>query len=272
MTWWFRLGVLSIVALVLVDLPWWAELAIPVALFALAFVRPSRADDRRPIPVAPPVRGRWTALNSPGTKVPSHGVRAYGQAFAVDILHPRPPDEPARIGWAGGMDRPEGSSCFGEPVLAVADGTVVGASTRQRDHRTRQSWPALVWMMLVEGAAREMGGARFVLGNHLVVDHGDGVHAVYAHLRRGSARVGVGDRVQTGQHLGDVGNSGNTSEPHLHVHLMDQPVPTAAAGLPFRWPAVAMEPGDVDRSYLRGTDDPPIEPGLPANGQVFTAP
>ncbi|WP_408003879.1 M23 family metallopeptidase [Puerhibacterium puerhi] len=60
---------------------------------------------------------------------------------------------------------------------------------------------------------REVGGVRFVLGSHVVVDHGDGVWAVYAHLRRGSVRVAPGDVVAAGQQLGEVGSSGNTSDP-----------------------------------------------------------
>ena len=77
----------------------------------------------------------------PATKVPSHGIRAYGQTYAIDILHPRPPDAPAKIGWGLGMRRPERFPTFGAPVLAVADGVVVRVSDWQRDHRSRDSWP-----------------------------------------------------------------------------------------------------------------------------------
>jgi murein DD-endopeptidase MepM/ murein hydrolase activator NlpD len=80
----------------------------------------------------------------------------------------------------------------------------------------------------------------------------------------------VGDRVQAGQPPAEVGNTGNTTEPHLHVQLMDRPVVTAAAGLPFRWPDIEMAPGDVDPGFTRGDEAPPVEPGLPADGQVFT--
>jgi murein DD-endopeptidase MepM/ murein hydrolase activator NlpD len=203
--------------------------------------------------------------------VPSHGIRAYGQTYAIDILHPRPPDAPAKLGWGVGMRRPEQFPTFGSPVLAVADGEVVRVSGRQRDHRSRESWWAIAYMMTVEGAVREIGGAGLVLGNHVVVDHGDGVYAAYAHLRRGSPLVGEGDRVQAGQQIAEVGNSGNTTEPHLHVQLMDRPVVTAAAGVPFRWRDIEIVPDEVDASYSRGPVSTAIEPGLPANGQVFVA-
>jgi murein DD-endopeptidase MepM/ murein hydrolase activator NlpD len=62
------------------------------------------------------------------------------------------------------------------------------------------------------------------------------VYSAYAHLRRRSLRVAVGDRVRASQQLGEVGNSGNSSEPHLHFQLMDHPKPMYAAGLPFELP------------------------------------
>jgi murein DD-endopeptidase MepM/ murein hydrolase activator NlpD len=271
MSWWMRLFVLSVILFRFVALPEWVELLAPLLLLALSFVRPRGAPYREPEVVDPPVRGRWTALNSPATKVPSHGIRAYGQTYAIDILHPSPPDAPAKVGWGIGMRSPEGFSSFGAPVLAVADGVVAKVSGRQRDHRSRGSWPALAYMMTVEAMVREIGGAGLVLGNHVVVDHGDGVYAAYAHLRRGSPLVAEGDRVQAGQQLAEVGNSGNTTEPHLHVQLMDRPVVTAAAGVPFRWRDIEIAPGDTDPSYARGPVSTAIQPGLPADGQVFSA-
>jgi hypothetical protein len=271
MSWWIRLFVLAIFLVDPLGLPLWAELTLLAALIALVFVRPSWDRDRRPVAVAPPVRGRWVAMNSPATKVPSHGIRAYGQAYAIDILHPRPPGTSPWPGWGLGMRRPDGFPTFGEPVYAVADGVVVAAVARQRDHRSRVTWLSLAYLMLVEAFFRELGGARFVLGNHVVVDHGDGVYSAYAHLRRRSLRVAVGDRLRAGQQLAEVGNSGNSTEPHLHVQLMDDPTVTAAAGLPFRWDGIGIAPGDTDPSASTKPITTDVEPGLPANGQIFTA-
>jgi murein DD-endopeptidase MepM/ murein hydrolase activator NlpD len=268
-TWWIRLFVASVFLLPALGLPRLVALGILVGLFALSLVRPAWDRDLSAVPVDPPVRGRWVALNSPATKVPSHGLRAYGQTYAIDIFHPRPPGTPTRIGWGLGLRPPERFTTFGEPVRAMADGVVVATSSRQRDHLSRLTWPSLAYLLTVEGFFRELGGARFVLGNHVVIDHGDGLHSAYAHLRRGSLAVAAGDRVEAGQQLGEVGNSGNSSEPHLHVQLMDDPSVTGAAGVPFRW----------DRIELSGETDPTIdaEPtsgaddGVPPNGQVFLA-
>ncbi|MDF1604964.1 M23 family metallopeptidase [Nocardioides sp. YIM 152315] len=249
------------------DTPWWPSLAVLLCLLALAFVGPPRGE-RAPVETGSPVRGRWVAVNGPGSRVPSHGVRSYGQAYAVDVLHPSPSGAPARIGWGVRTRAPASYSSFGEPVLAVADGTVVAVLDRKRDHRSRDTWPTLVWMMVVEAFFRELGGAAWILGNHVVVDHGDGVWSAYAHLRRDSAAVRVGERVQAGQRLAEVGNTGNTTEPHLHFQLMDAPHVTGAAGLPWRWRGVTeLEATDPARAS-GGRRETALE-DVPENGRIF---
>ena len=240
---------------------WWLR------LFVLAVVRAPRSDSP-PVDLAPPVRGRWVALNSPGSAVPSHGVKAYGQMYAVDLLQPSP-DAATSIGWSPRTRRPQSYACFGEPVFAMAAGTVIRVTDSQRDHRSRDTWPALIWMMTVEAFLRELAGVGRVLGNHLIVGHDDGSYAAYAHLRRGSATVRTGERVAAGQQVAQVGNTGNTSEPHLHVQVMDRPHPTAAAGVPMRWPDLVVDPDDTDPRWGDGRAKPTALAGFPRNGQVF---
>ena len=132
---------------------------------------------------------------------------------------------------------------------------VVRAHGRERDHRSRSSWPSLLYLV-VEGSLRELTGPGRVLGNHLVLDLGDGAYAVLAHLRRGSLRVTKGQRVAAGEQVAECGNSGNSTEPHLHFQLQDHPSVLFAAGLPFR----------LARFEVDGT----VEAGVPANGRPFT--
>lgn len=233
-----------------------------VLLLLTHLTRPSRgpAATTEPIEVAPPVTGRWLAVNSPADKVPSHGTHGYGQTYAIDIVaEPEPrriagrPTNPQRPGFAWLwplVRRPQAYPAFGSPVLAVADARVVQASDSQRDHLSRTSPLPLFYLMLLEGMARAMAGPHRVTGNHLVLDLGDGTYAMYAHLKRGSLKVRAGDRVTEGTVLAECGNSGNSTEPHLHFQLMDSPDLDTARGLPLRWRGV----------------------GLPAGGETFTAP
>lgn len=235
--------------------PYWITLALMAASLGcwlglrLTRDREVRLRPREPVEVEPPVVGRWSALNSPADKVPSHGTHALGQSYAIDITS-EGEGEGARPGpvllWPFGR-RPEAYPAFGAPLFAPADATVVGADDAQRDHLTRTSLPGVLYLLVVESVARSLGGARRVTGNHLVLDLGDGVYAMYAHLRQGSLKVRPGDRVTAGQTLAACGNSGNSSEPHLHFQLMDAPDPKVARGIPFRWRGV----------------------GVPANREVF---
>lgn len=227
-----------------------AAVAIAIGLLVGRRGRADLTSGRPAVEVGPPVTGRWTALNSPADKVPSHGTHGYGQSHAIDIVaEPEEGSRPAfRPLWP--VARPNRDfPAFGAPLLAVADGTVVHASDGQRDHLSRNSGPALAYLMLVEASVRDMAGPGRIVGNHLVLDLGGGTYAVYAHLRRGSLQVRAGDTVREGQHIARCGNSGNSTEPHVHFQLMDHPDLDVARGIPFTWRGI----------------------GVPAGGESFTA-
>ncbi|MBE1459798.1 hypothetical protein H4W79_004012 [Nocardiopsis terrae] len=254
----FAWGLAAVLALIVTDafvsVPTWWFLLPPVvvcvwlaSLAAGYAARPGREPGA--VEVAPPVHGRWSALNSPADRVPSHGTRELGQAYAIDVVAEPADGERPGAGWWPPMRPNSDFPAFGQPLYAVADATVVAVSDSQRDHLSRNSYPALVYLVF-EGIIRMFGGARRIVGNHVILDLGEGVHAVYAHLRRGSAEVAAGDRVTTGQRIGLCGNSGNSSEPHLHFHLMDHPDLSLAHGIPFTWTGV----------------------GVPADHEVFDAP
>lgn len=203
-----------------------------LASVAITFLPPVGVT-REPSEVQSPVRGRWLAVNSPASKVPSHGVHSAGQTYAIDLLHwPDEHQEWKPIHRRPLTRRPSSFPAFGQPIYAPVDGTVVRARDWWRDHRSRNSVPALLYFYL-EGTVRELAGPSALLGNHLVIDSGDGTFAALAHLKRRSITVAKGQRVRAGQQLAECGNSGNTSEPHLHFQLMDRADVAIAAGLPF---------------------------------------
>lgn len=214
-------------------LSWWVGgvlLAAGLAVYLrLGTVR------RRSRVLEPPVRGRWTALTSPVDDVPSQGTHAHGQTYALGLVaDPREGTRPD-IGWRPLSRPPEDFPAFGLPVHAPADGIVVTAHDRQRDHRSRNSWP---WLFgsVVENTLRELRGPAGLFGNHVVIDVG-GDYVLLGHLRRGSLTVRRGDRVRAGQVVAHCGNSGACTEPQVRLQLMDHRNPLFAAGLPITWAA-----------------------------------
>jgi murein DD-endopeptidase MepM/ murein hydrolase activator NlpD len=266
-TQWLWLFFVMVAATPLLPFSFPFDLAPAAVLLVLAFVRPPRST-RSPVPVTAPLCGTWAVINSPGSKVPSHGMRAYGQEHAIDLLHPRAPGSRRTLGWGLRTRRADEYPAFGAPVHAVAAGTVVAASDRQRDHHGRDTWPTLVFLLL-QSMAREIGGTRWILGNHVIIDHHDGTWSVAAHLRHGSVHVRPGDRVRAGQHIGAIGNTGNSSEPHLHFQLMDNPRPTAAAGIAFTWPHAIWTEGELDPTLVTAERHSSARHDMPPNGQII---
>lgn len=269
--WMLRGFVVAIIASTVFAWPFLPSMAAILALFFLSRVGPRPVVDPTPRPCLAPLTGPWVGFNSPADKVPSHGTHAYGQTFAIDVVGPSGSDEPRRMGLDWVARRPEAYDAFGREVVAAADGTVVRTLDVMRDHRSRASlWPILG--MMLGGFFRELGGVSFLLGNHVVIDHGDGTWSAYAHLQRGSVAVQKGQRVLAGQPIGSVGNSGNSSEPHLHFHLMDHANPYVGRGVPFIWTNIQQQTNDLDLGTTWGQDvNGTVTAGVPAAAQRFTA-
>jgi murein DD-endopeptidase MepM/ murein hydrolase activator NlpD len=177
---------------------------------------------RAPAVLGPPLQGdRWLAAD--GCCLARRHVRAFApygggfnaQRFAIDWerLHPSGRlfvgDKQVLTNWAG----------YGESILAVADGTVV---------RAIDGLPNQVPGALPEGLAPLEAD-----GNAVFLRLRDGRIVFYAHMIPGSVMVREGDRVVRGQLLGRVGNSGNSSAPHLHLHVIDRNAIFGANGLPY---------------------------------------
>ena len=178
---------------------------------------------RAPAVLGPPLQGdRWLAAD--GCCLARRHVRAFqpyggglftAQRFAIDWERLDPSgrlfvgDKRVLTNWAG----------YGQNILAVADGTVV---------RAIDGLPNQVPGALPEGLAPLEAD-----GNAVFLRLRDGRIVFYAHMIPGSVTVREGDRVVRGQILGRVGNSGNSSAPHLHLHVIDRNAIFGANGLPY---------------------------------------
>jgi len=132
---------------------------------------------------------------------------------------------------------------YRQDVLAIADGVVVAigdgypASSVLSPVVYSEEQFARVSAPLI----KKIGYANTIAGNFVVIEHGPGAYALYAHLDVGSIRVKRGDPVRRGQAIGKVGNSGHSTQPHLHFQLMDGPNFLRANGLPVVFDNVPLQ-------------------------------
>jgi hypothetical protein len=213
--------------------------------------------------LALPFRGTWLARNSPARRVPSHGTHLFATTYAMDFVAVEGRRTATTRDWRTlvATEPAERFVAFGQPILAPAAGRVVSVHDGEVDHVARRSQLALVPYALTQ-AARVRGGTGAIAGNHVILELEDRRgYVVLAHLRAGSIRVGTGDPVTAGQELAGCGNSGNSTQPHLHIQVMDSPDPFTARGLPMSFRDYRVWP-------RRGGPQVVVEQGTPRESEV----
>ena len=156
-----------------------------------------------------PFDGTWYVAAEHGY-LDSH-KRFLAEAFAYDFL---------QIGPNGKSYQRDGRSnadyfAYGKKVHAAKDGTVVSVRGD-----------------MAENVPGESTNVATPGGNVVIIDHGGNQFGYYAHLKPFTVAVKPGARVKAGDVLGEVGNSGDSSEPHLHFHVMNSADPSVADGIP----------------------------------------
>ncbi len=182
---------------------------------------PVRANE---LVIQPPVRGTgWRMMNGPGSNshhrrgtFPFAGRLVVPQRWAIDFLQVNEQG----LTHTGDAKVNGNYRCYGAEAVAVSDATV---------HLVKDEIPENVPHMTERAVPM---GWDTVSGNFVLLDLGSGRFAFYGHLQPGSIRVKAGERVKAGQVLGRVGNSGNSTEPHLHFHVSDG-LALGGDGLPF---------------------------------------
>jgi murein DD-endopeptidase MepM/ murein hydrolase activator NlpD len=193
----------------------WADLVLSVSVRfdATGAVTALLLGPREPLPPDPrpgykmkaslrlPFRGTWWVFWGGRSERENYHARALDQRGACDF-----------VVWHGGStfsgdgNRNEDYGAWNQAVLAPANGVVVDAVNDVPDNRPRL----------------ETSNLNAPAGNHVVLDMGNEEYAVLSHLRQGSVRVRAGQSVKAGDLLGQCGNSGTTTEPHIHMHVQDR--------------------------------------------------
>jgi murein DD-endopeptidase MepM/ murein hydrolase activator NlpD len=160
-----------------------------------------------------------------------------GTTYAIDFVGVDARDRTApSTGWrtAFATEPPELFFAFGREILSPVSGRVVAVHQGEADHGARRS-PFTLLRYALGQASRLRLGLGAIGGNYVVISPpASGVFVAVMHLKADSTCVSVGQRVSEGEAIAKCGNSGNSTQPHVHVQAMDQLDPRTARGIPMR--------------------------------------
>ena len=197
------------------------------------------------VDLASPFEGRWLTQNSPADRVPSHGTALFATSFAIDFV---PVDEagrsaPVTLASLVRQEPPERFPGFGRIILAPVRGVVVATHDGDPDHGSFRGLPSLGYALTQR--RRASAGWLALAGNHVMIETGDGAVVVLCHLQRGSVEPRLGQPVEQGEVLGRCGNSGNSTEPHVHLQAIDRWDVRQASPVPITFGGALPRNGDV---------------------------
>ena len=187
---------------------------------------------REAIVLSPPLKGSgWLNGNGCCLEVGPHrfvtnsmnGMLDPSETFAIDWVQ----IDAHGLAYRTDGKKPEDWIGYGAEVTATAPGTVV---------EVMRDLPNVTPGKNPEGLTIAQ-----IAGNRVIIDMGSGHYAMYAHLAPGSIQLHVGDYVRQGQKLGLLGNTGNSSAPHLHFQVMDRPSSLDDTSLPFVFDHMILE-------------------------------
>jgi len=207
-----------------------------VGLWFLHHTPPVPVPEKHETKLSLPFRGRWYCFWGGDTKEQNqhHGVP--NQRYAFDFLARDAQGKTHR----GEGKKNEDYYCFSRPILAPADGVVTDVIRGVRDN--------------VPGSMNPYSA----LGNAAFIRHRKHEVSVLAHFKLGSLRVKVGEKVKGAQVIGLCGNSGNSSEPHLHYHLQNVPIIQDATGIKVFFENVKVGKPDKTGGPVRAKRHSPV--------------
>ena len=177
-----------------------------------------------------PFKGTWMVSNGGRTPKTNNHIRLTGkwtqnQLYAYDF----------RRGHSGDGNKLEDYEVFGKEVISPADGIVI---------------------QIIDGAIDVLPGERdrsVGVGNALIIDHQNGEYSLFCHFKHNSIRVKVGDKIKQRNVLGLCGNTGNTSQPHIHYNPQGGPLMHKAKALPAQFEKILVD-GEIKFNYepIRG--------------------
>lgn len=200
-----------------------------------------------------PVSGSWYVAAAPAPN--AHHRWGYMEEFAYDLIVIGDSNRTYRNDYT----LPQNYYCYGQPVYATEDGEVAealdGIADAEIYPKELSQDEYMKFIQERQGKLLERYGFPGLQGNHIIIKHTGNEYSFFAHLQTGSLLVKTGDKVKKGQIIARVGNSGNSTEPHLHFQMNESPDVFKSRGIPVRFKNInwseSLEPADA---YLKNGD------------------
>ena len=200
------------------------QIGVVITLLKHRGKRPSIENYENETQYALPFNGKWAVFNGSYLKEHSHSWGIPTQRYAYDFVKI---DDNGRT-HAGDPTDLYAYYCYNEAILAPADGRVVEVYNKAED-------------TILFGPGKLLSRSPHIAGNYVVIQHTENEYSTLAHLKKDSITVKPGDVVSRGQTLAKCGNTGNSTEPHLHFQLQDGQSFFHSAGLPVKFKNVALD-------------------------------
>ena len=211
----------------------WMLAGILIAHLRHGFHLPDKNSYKSQVRYSLPFDGKWYVANGGVDKETSHSWFLPSQRYAYDFFIMNR----GELTFTGKREQLDNYFCYTKNVLAPADGIVVSVVSR---------FPNTP--IAAEGQAD--CAASDVRGNHIMIRHSKHEYSMIAHLLPDSIHVKKGESVIRGQIIAQCGNSGNTSEPHIHFQIQYGKSFELSAGLPILFAHIVVDGKKMPEGFI----------------------
>lgn len=177
---------------------------------------PSVENYRGKIEYSLPLKGNWVVVNGGVTKAFSHSWSINSQRYAYDFIKL---DENGKS-YSGDQMNLNSYYSYNQEILAPADGLVIKVYNSQKDS-----------VIMKKHGVDPL--AKHLAGNYIIIKHDNDEYSFLAHLKQNSMTIKENETVKRGQKIALCGNSGNTTEPHLHFQIQNRKSFIFSSGIPI---------------------------------------
>ncbi|MGL1892964.1 MAG: single-stranded DNA-binding protein [Spirochaetaceae bacterium] len=172
-----------------------------------------------------PLQGIYISPNTPGSKVPSHGTSKFGEEYAIDFAMIQNNKKPYRKSFfqylIKGLELDDFYG-WGQTIYSPVNGEVIRIENDNNERNPVNIFKDLInTIKVTKGFMKNSIPPELVTGNYVMIKVQENLYALLEHLRKGSVNVKVGQQIKVHDAIGQLGHSGNSTMPHLHMQFMN---------------------------------------------------